>query len=117
MFASMDKHGFVLNEYTENLNATKFGMAWLRQHSRRFHLVDLVALPRGLRVSLDNAHFSIPDRRFVQVALQCPTRIIVTTDPDYSPAVTAILRREGGIEVLGPAEALEFIRRMEQPQA
>lgn len=110
----VDKNGFVLHEYDDNINASMFATAWLKQHAGRILKVDTRPIPRGLRVQLDELHFSVRDRRFVQVALASASRLIVTREPDFSPPVCQVLRREAHILVLGPAEALSYIRAIRE---
>lgn len=101
---------FVLYEYDQNINASMFASAWLKKFAARIKSVKVEPLPRGLRARLDEAHFSQPDRRFVQVALCTQVRLIVTRDPDYSPLVKQILQRHGGLRVLEPRDALQLVR-------
>ena len=110
LYVAVDHQGFVLNEYDQNINASMFASAWLRRFADRIRKIRTGPLPRALRTQLDEAHFSVPDRRFVQVARLSEVRVIVTRDPDYSPEVCRILRHHENIRVVGAKEALKFVR-------
>lgn len=115
LFLAIDSQGFIRNEYDQNINASMYAQAWLRKFAERTRRVATSPLPQGLRVAFDEAHFSLPDRRFVQVALCTETRIIVTRDPDYSPVVRTILRRNTDIRVLDASEAVPLVRQLSAP--
>ena len=110
LFLALDKNGFVLYEYDHNINASMFASAWLKKFAGQFRALKIGPLPRELRAALDQAHFSVPDRRFVQVALVTEVRVIVTRDPDYSPEVQRILRDRANIRVLDASAALQLVR-------
>ncbi len=110
--ATIDEQGFVTHEYTSNINATMFAAAWLKQFSGRITKIKTCPLPQGLRAKLDELHFSIKDRRFVQVAIASGSKIIVTRDPDYSPDVMRNLGKHCGIRVFTAEEALAYIKAL-----
>lgn len=108
---AIDRNGFILNEYDGNINGSMFASQWLKAFAAKQLRVDLRPFPRPIRVRLDDAHFSQPDRRFVQVALLTNVRVIVTRDPDYSPEVIRTLH-EFDIRVLDAHNALAYIRAL-----
>lgn len=89
-----------------------FASAWLKKFANRIQAIRTGPLPQGLRAQLDQAHFSQPDRRFVQVALVTEVRVIVTRDPDYSTEVQRILREHANIQVLDASDAVQFVRNL-----
>jgi hypothetical protein len=110
LFIAIDKQGFVSQEYSNNINATMFAAQWLKKFFGKIVNVTTSPLERGLRVKLDELHFSSKDRRFVQVAIASSSKIIVTRDPDYSSEIIRELRQRCSIEVCSAKQALVCIR-------
>lgn len=91
---SLENKGQVLLEYERMLGSFSTGTRWLAHLASegriRFYQ-KLPPLPKGLRVKLDEEHFSPDDRKFVRLALATKTRRLVAEDDDYTERVCKIL--------------------------
>jgi hypothetical protein len=57
----------------------------------------LAAVPKKLKVELDNAHFHQSDRKFVRLAMATDSKCLVAEESDYSAAVRKVLKKHAGL--------------------
>ena len=94
----LEKKGAVLVEYEQKIGEGTPGqdMAAFFSGTRFIRFFGKPsALPRKLRVELENAHFDQGDHKFVRLAMTTKSKCLVTSDDDYSPKVNKILRHAG----------------------
>lgn len=111
VYVVLDRKGLVEQEYKDKIKELDYGRQWLKQMASkdRVKTVDCPAMPKGVRVELEEAHFDPSDRRFVNTCSQSECLCLVAHDDDYSPAVRTILRQSLGISVLSASDATDFV--------
>ena len=103
---ALDSKKRIRYEYEHHLQRNTLAISWLTlMASRGKIMVYSTKMPRTLRVKLDEAHFHVPDRKYVETALASKTKKIVTGDGDYSKKVKKILKRNASISVLRAEDA------------
>ena len=108
---NLDKRGRIEAEYDHQLAQKSVGKLWLKQLalSGRLNYIETKALPRRVRVRLEQAGYHRADHKFVETAHGSESRRLVTHDQaGFSPSVCVVLRRHLGVIVTDATDACEW---------
>ncbi|MFC1605223.1 hypothetical protein ACFL5F_09380 [Planctomycetota bacterium] len=105
---AVDHKGKIMYQYKSKLKEGTFGHHWICELASRDMIRPVRSLhfTRGVVTKLKEAHFDPEDYKYVVTAGATISKVLVSHDPDYSPKVCSILKKELDVRVLGSKECL-----------
>src|SRR5437879_1923662 len=100
VYLAMDHQDHMRREYERKMREDSNGRKWLtrllKNQKVAFH--DIKKLPDKFHVKLGELHFDPGDYHLIRMAMSTTSRTIVSEDPDFTPQICKLLKKDKRVE-------------------
>ena len=112
LFLALDKGDKILHEYESKMGESSPARKWLFHvmNSKSYTFHERAKIPKKMDQELRKESFHDPDRKFIELGMATPTKILVAEEKIYTAKVCNILKKHVHVVVCSSSEACETIK-------